>query len=68
MQRHLAFELRKHAAFVCLDDKAKIPIGEPNQPMATGVRSRPSLAADSSILLGMDHDRFLTIKALEPPE
>ena len=43
MLREMCFHYRSFSAAVCLDDKAKVPIGEPGQPMSTGVRSRQSL-------------------------
>ena len=30
--------------FSCMDDKAKVPIGEPGEPSSTNVRNRPTLA------------------------
>lgn len=57
MQREMATELRDHSTFVCLDDKAKIPVGEPNSPMSTGVHQRPSIVAGSIRPLALDHDQ-----------
>ena len=57
MQRAMAVELRNHSNFVCLDDKAKIPIGEPNTPMSTGVRGTASLMAAGSTPRALDHDQ-----------
>ena len=57
MQRKMAIALRDHSTFVCLDDKAKVPVGEPNNPMSTGVHQRRSIVADSSCPLALDHDQ-----------
>lgn len=56
-QRAMAVDLRNtQPVFVCMDDKAKIPIGEPGRPTSTNVRSRPSLVAKGHPLTAMDHD------------
>ena len=43
--------------FVCLDDKAKVPFGEPKQVMSTGVRNRPGIAVGGARILALDHDQ-----------
>ena len=40
----MAVELSEFSHFVCLDDKTKVPFGEPDQIMLTGVCNRPGLA------------------------
>ena len=57
MQREMAIKLRDYSTFVRLDDKAKIPVGEPNSPMSTGVHQWPSIVAGSSCLPALDHDQ-----------
>ena len=42
--------------FACMDDKAKIPIGEPGEPTSTSVRTRPTLALKGHVPTAMDHD------------
>ena len=56
MQRAMAVKLSEFSHFVCLDDKAKVPFGEPDQMMSTGVRNRLGIAAGGSRLLALDHD------------
>ena len=50
--------------FVCMDDKAEVPIGERNHPRSTNVRSRPSLVMSTSANTAMDHD--LTKSSMTP--
>ena len=57
LQRAMCVSLRQYSSFVCLDDKAKIPVGEPDHFMATGVRSRAGLVAGGSSLQALDHDQ-----------
>ena len=37
--KEFASKFRKNVAFICADDKALIPVGEPDQPISTGVRA-----------------------------
>ena len=53
----MAVELRQHANFYCLDDKSKVPYGEPGTVMATGVRGRMTLVPSTSTLSAADHDQ-----------
>ena len=58
MQRAMAVDFKQHSSFVCMDDKAKVPIGEPSQCMSTGVRNRPGVVAgDGSAVHALDHDQ-----------
>lgn len=58
MERAMAVEHRTVSTFVCLDDKAKVPIGEPGQPISTGVRPRPGIVGTSTeVLQALDHDQ-----------
>ena len=57
MQRAMCVEHREHSCFVCLDDKAKVPVGEPDKPMSSGVRGRSSLMAAGSTPMALDHDQ-----------
>ena len=57
LQRAMCVSLREYASFVCLDDKAKIPVGEPHHFMATGVHSRAGLVAGGPSLQALDHDQ-----------
>ena len=56
-QRDMAVDLQMTAPlFICMDDKAKIPYGEPGRPTSTNVRSRPSLVLKDCPLTAIDHD------------
>ena len=57
MQRAKAVELSEFSHFVCFDDKAKVPFGEPDQMMSTGVCNRLGIAVGGSWLLALDHDQ-----------
>ena len=50
--------------FACMDDKAKVPIGEPGEPTSTGVRIRPTFALKGRVPTAMDHDH--TRKSVTP--
>lgn len=39
-----------------IDDKAKISVGEPGEPVSTGVRGRHSITPSSTELAALDHD------------
>ena len=39
-----------------VDDKAKVPIGEPGLPISTGVRGKQSLVCSGTTLAALDHD------------
>ncbi|KAK3108394.1 hypothetical protein FSP39_007105 [Pinctada imbricata] len=51
-------QYRQHALFVCMDDKAVVPIGEPGIPISTGVRGHNKVMAPASgpALVATDHD------------
>lgn len=57
MQRTMAVEFAEHSQFVCLHDKAKVPVGEPQQAMPTGVRNRRGIAAGGATVSALDHDQ-----------
>ncbi|CAG2197878.1 unnamed protein product [Mytilus edulis] len=52
---------RKYSTFVCLDDKAIVPVGEPGVPISTGVRGHNKVLApaDGPKLVATDHDFHL---------
>ena len=54
--REYALMLRDYCYFVCLDDKHKIKIGEPNFPVASAERGRRVPMIDDQILAAGDHD------------
>jgi hypothetical protein len=43
-----------------VDDKAKVPVGEPHRPISTGVRGRQSIAPIDAELSSLDHDMKAT--------
>jgi len=51
-----AIELGKYGAFVCSDDKAKVPVGNPGLPISTGVRGKKTITPTSSEMVAGDHD------------
>ena len=54
----MAVDLRHTSPlFAYMDDKAKVPIGEPSQPTSTNVRNHPSMALTNQPLTAMDHDQ-----------
>ncbi|XP_014676567.1 PREDICTED: uncharacterized protein LOC106816458 [Priapulus caudatus] len=59
-----AVELRDEASVFCCDDKAKIPLGEPDCPVSTGVRGKKTLAPVTTTLGACDHD--MTMASLVP--
>ena len=55
-QREMAVEFKEFSNFVCLDDKHRIKIGEPNFPLATAERGRRVLVSRGSSFEVGDHD------------
>ena len=53
--RQRAVELQ-HVHMQMMDDKAKIPVGEPGLPVSTGVRVKPVPTASAVVLDACDHD------------
>ena len=51
----MAVSIRHPNTFVCLDHKAKIPVGEPALRMSKGVRARPNIMVGENKT--MDHDQ-----------
>lgn len=57
LMKEMAVHLKEHSVMICVDDKAVVPIGEPELPMSTGVRPRnKSLVPVGSALVAADHD------------
>ena len=55
-QREFALKFRDHTAFVCLDDKHRIKIGEPGFPVAAAERGRRVLVSMTKAFQVGDHD------------
>ena len=56
-----AVRVRQHCQFVCLDDKHRVKVGEPNFPVAAAERGRRVLTAAGSQFMVGDHDFIVTI-------
>ena len=59
-----AIELKDEAVLYCCDDKSKIPVGEPDKPVSTGVKGGLSIAQTSTELVALDHD--MCVSSLTP--
>lgn len=51
-----AVELKGSCLFLCSDDKAKVPFGDPGCAVSTGVRGKKSIVDVDTTLVAMDHD------------
>jgi hypothetical protein len=58
MMRLMAVMWQHHVQFLCVDDKAVVPVGEPGTPISTNVRAHHGgmVAADGPALAAADHD------------
>lgn len=56
--KNFACRYRQHTTFVCMDDKAIIPVGEPGIPISTGVRGHNKVLTpgEGARLVATDHD------------
>ncbi|KAK3092298.1 hypothetical protein FSP39_000976 [Pinctada imbricata] len=55
--KNLCVKYREDAMFVCMDDKAIVPVGEPGIPISTGVRAHNKVLCSNEVpLTCMDHD------------
>lgn len=56
--KEFCVKYRYDTYFVCLDDKAIVPVGEPGVPISTGVRAHNKVLASASghLLTAPDHD------------
>lgn len=59
-----ACEMLNHVVFLCCDDKAKVPVGDPGSAVSTGVRGKKTLAPTTTTLVSLDHD--MTKSSLTP--
>ena len=55
-QREFAMKFRDISAFVCLDDKHKVKIGEPGHPVAAAERGRQVVVSKTDTYAVGDHD------------
>ena len=54
--REMAIEMKDKCTLIFSDDKAKVPVGEPDAPISTGVRGKKTLTPVASTLVAADHD------------
>ena len=55
--KEFAVKYRDNAFMACLDDKANIPVGEPDHAISTNVRSHnKSLGSSNVTIEALDHD------------
>lgn len=55
--KEMAVLLKEEAEFICLDDKSIIPVGEPGNPVASGVRAHNKALVPTGVkLAALDHD------------
>lgn len=55
--KHFAVKHKEYVTFICMDDKAIVPVGLPDLPISTGVRPRnKTIVPDGAQLLACDHD------------
>lgn len=55
--KQFACKYKDHARLICVDDKAIVPVGNPSQPVSTGVRGHNrSLTPIGGTLAALDHD------------
>jgi hypothetical protein len=55
--KSFAVKWKDFSLFQCLDDKAIVPVGNPDQPVSTGVRSHHgAIVANDNKVVALDHD------------
>ena len=55
-QREMAVKLKNHSIFVCLDDKHRVPVGEPGYPVAAVDRGKKVIVGRNQTFMVADHD------------
>ena len=55
-EREYAIRFRDISLFVCIDDKHKISVGEPNYPVAAVERGKEVIVSLNETFLVADHD------------
>lgn len=66
-QRELAVKFREQSVFVCMDDKHRVKVGEPNYPVAAAERGRRVLIRKNQTFEVADHDftKFSLIPSIQ---
>ncbi|WAR05775.1 hypothetical protein MAR_021144, partial [Mya arenaria] len=59
--KEFCVKFRENSMFLCMDDKAIIPVGEPGIPISTGVKGHDKVLAptEGPLLVATDHDFHL---------
>ena len=66
-QRELAVKFRQLSVFMCMDDKHRVKVGEPNYPVAAAERGRRVLVRKNETFAVADHDftKFSLIPSIQ---
>lgn len=56
MMKKMSVNFREDSTFICVDDKAVVPIGEPGKPVSTVRAHHRSLVPQNVTLAALDHD------------
>lgn len=56
MMKQMSVKFREDSTFICVDDKAVVPIGEPGKPVSTVRAHHRSLVPQNVTLAALDHD------------
>ena len=55
-QLEMALKVRNHSAFICLDDKHRVPVGGHGYPVAAVERGKRVIVAHNRDFMVADHD------------
>ena len=55
-ERQMAVTFKNHSIFACLDDKHRVPVGEPSYPVAAVERGKRVIVARNQSFMVADHD------------
>ena len=63
----MAVQLRNHSVFVCLEDKHRVPVGEPGYPVAAIDRGKKVIVGQNQTFMVADHDltRFSLVPSVD---
>ena len=66
-ERQMAVTFRNHSIFACLDDKHRVPVGEPSYPVAAVERGKRVIVARNQSFMVADHDftRFSLVPSVD---
>ncbi len=60
--KDMTIKYRDNCVFVCVDDKALIPLGEPGTPLASTARTKAAVVISNIPLMASDHDTNTKLK------